>query len=388
MTPQRTGYRTLNTVVTLLLLATVLVMAYAAAALIWMTGLPLLSAALSAGFIFAAAAGLVLALGSLLGAAIMGVGAVRTLSRMLPLGVSGTPPRTWQKLAAFSVTGIMVFVLFFLQLAIDLRKGTPTDDTLFAWPVVATLIVFVCTILIVRNQHRRVATRPAGSFILFLRRFSSYSDRVVLGECLKACPPAVPLVLLVPSTPRIRDWNPVSLAFSGLRLRSPLRSLPVFYRAEDAAWEDTARQLIHQADRIVFDTSDASGSIGLEASMITEANRWPRVVALIEAGGSDGRNELTSRAGTAVRYSRTWRMGALLLGLLVAGTTTGGVITLIENLGAPNDVIRPLGFATWALLFVVFFFRPRMDEEGARQLRRALRQPVQHHGAITSSMRL
>lgn len=377
MTGTRRTYRALNGFVTVLLLGLVLAMSYVAASAVWVKSLPLVVAARQAGLVPAIALGVVAGVASIAAAFVVSLGVMRTLSRLVPLGVMGTPDGTWLKLAILAALGAAPFVWFVAQLAFDLAAGRPTDDVIVLLPAVAAGVAFGVSIAIVARRHRRPSAALAGPFVLFLRRFSTYSDRVVLGECLRACPNGVPLALLVPADARIRDWNPISLAFAGYKLVRPVRSLPLFFRSDDADWEAAARDLVAKADRIVFDLSDASASIATEMQMIADIGRWPDVIALVEQRADFSVTSVQQcDAGHVVQYRRVWQLRQLFFGLFVSATSTGGLMTgFVALAGPPTTVIQMAGAATAFLLFLVFFFRPGMSEEGSRALHEALSKP-------------
>lgn len=381
--------RLANTAATLLVLAVALMATYAFSTMLALPMLALAELLLETNKLAGAAMGIAALAVSLVIPLYVGLGATRTLSRIVPLGVSGTPPRTEVKLVAFGALGAAILGWFLVDVALDVYYGRPSDNWLFVWPASVVGIVLAVSIVVVRRRHRRSFAATDAPFVLFLRRFSSYSDRIALGECLKACPAGTPLALLVPVAPKVRDWNPISLAFSGFKLRQPVRSLPLFFRTEDALWEQAARALIAKADRIVFDVSDHSASIALESAMITEASQWARVVVLID--GSKQAREPTEperRAGRVVVYGRVWMSRWLWSGLIASAIAAGGTATLIRELGqrvlplALWDAIDSqlfaalVTFGSWAAFYFVFFFRPAMDKNGSRRLREAMAAPV------------
>jgi PAS domain-containing protein len=370
------AYRSINILVAVLLLWMVLAMTFVAAAAVWMKPIPLARfVAREMGLVPAISLGVLVGVASIAAAFFVGLGGTRTLSRLVPLTVTGTPDRTGLKLASFAVLGTAPFVWFFAQLAFNLAAGHPTDDLIVLLPAASALVSFGISIAIVSRRHRRPLETLAGPFVVFLRRFSTYSDRVVLGECLRACPNGVPLALLVPTDARIRDWNPVSLAFAGYKLVHPVSSLPLFFRTDDADWEAAARDLVVNADRIVLDLSDQSSSIATEIRMITEAGRWPDVIALVEQRTDSSVTSITegAAAGHIVEYRRVWQLRQLFFGLFVSATAAGGLLmSFDELLGPPTAVLEVMYAATVVTLFLVFFLRPGMSKEGARALQDAL----------------
>src|SRR5215831_6142719 len=132
--------------------------------------------------------------------------------------------------------------------------------------------------LILRHgRPRAFLHRP---FVLFLRRFSTFSDRTLVAVILRQAKPGVPVVFLTPTRSRPKDWNPFVVGFAGLKLLHPLRSVPMVLRARDDDWQRVADELILQAQIILVDISEGSASLGAEAEMIEKGGRWSETVCL------------------------------------------------------------------------------------------------------------
>lgn len=211
---------------------------------------------------------------------------VRLLSRIVPVGVDVQPKGTWIKLASYAALGVLAYGLFIgIPLVEKYYLGKVTDDHFMAFGAIPSALAYFGAVWLVATWHRRSRWIHGRPFVLYLRRFSTFSDRVVLGECFRACPPGVPLVLLVPRIAGVMDWNPFALSFAGLwrARRKPFSSLPLFIHSEDSDWEQLVQQLVGQADKIVLDVSDKSDAIKLETEMIAKASKWSSVVALAES---------------------------------------------------------------------------------------------------------
>ena len=69
-------------------------------------------------------------------------------------------------------------------------------------------------------------------YILFLRRFGSYSDRSLVAAILRAAPRGIPVVFLVGNSVGFRAWDPLLIGFGGFKLVRPFQSSPIVIKAE------------------------------------------------------------------------------------------------------------------------------------------------------------
>jgi len=161
--------------------------------------------------------------------------------------------------------------------------------------------------LILRHvRPRAFLHRP---FVLFLRRFSTFSDRTLVALILKEAKDGVPVVFLTPARSRFKDWNPFLVGFAGLKLRHPLRSVPIVLRARDDGWQRVADELILRAQTILVDASWGSAALEAEAEMIEKAERWSDTVHLrytARTPGSDREAVGIFENARCIEYSKSW----------------------------------------------------------------------------------
>ena len=206
-----------------------------------------------------------------------GVASGRFLLRALPPPMadkrgSGRPWAVVLYAAAF-VSLYMACVLGWLGF---LSSGTTEDSA--SLPFAVLWVIAAIGVLIHHHYKRRAfLERP---FVLFLRRFSTFSDRAVVAVILRQAAYNVPVVFLTPTLSRAGDWDLFIVGFAGLKLFHPWRSAPIVIRAQDDAWQEAAEDLIRRAQTILLDVSDTSGALRAECEMLDRAGRWSDTVCL------------------------------------------------------------------------------------------------------------
>ncbi len=130
------------------------------------------------------------------------------------------------------------------------------------------------------SRHLRPRAFLDKPFVLYLRRFSTFSDRAVISVVLKASPSGVSVVFLTPTRTRAGDWNPFLIGLAGIKMRNPFRSIPIILRAKDEEWKSAAEELIHHARLIIIDMSEGSDAIQTEIALITKAAKWSNTVII------------------------------------------------------------------------------------------------------------
>jgi hypothetical protein len=249
-------------------------------------------------------------------------------------------------------------------------------------------------------------------FVLFLRRFSHFSDRTVQHALLQCAPAGKPVVFLTPTRSRAGDWDPFRVGFSGLKLWRPIHSMPVILRSTDEDWKQAAQELINHAQSIILDVSEGSGSVRSEIDMITAAGRWQDVVLLAKEDKADTNEaeqiaQFTAQGATLIVYKKDWirALPRLFFGLFatwvviiplfyllpqVVRLTVSLFVTDSHDLFAsPPDVFGMFGmvsgggFRAWYgfvvhhvlywLIYVSFFVRPALNGGATTALSKRLR---------------
>jgi hypothetical protein len=242
------------------------------------------------------------------------------------------------------------------------------------------------------RRYVHVKTVLKRPFVLFLRRFSTFSDRAVVTLVLREAPADTPVVFLTPTRSQAKDWNPFVVGFSGLKVRHPLRSMPLVPQVADADWQAAAARLIDHATLIVIDISEASEAMKNEMEMIGARDRWRATVCLrlLDTAVSD--DWAVPSATRIVDYRKSWRQALprLLLGVLLGlGSVfilyTAFLISLGQLVLRTVGEIEPLFIAvvviSWLLAlaltvsaYVAVFALPTVDRAARSAVREALRR--------------
>lgn len=167
----------------------------------------------------------------------------------------------------------------------------------------------------------------AGRFVLFLRTFSTTSDRAMLSVILRALPHRTRAVLLTAPRSKVSDLDPTIIGFAGLRLRHAISQLPVFLSAGDIQWEAQVRSLLGKAAAVVADVSEITPAVNIELRMIREEQqrRQLPVVLLKERQITDAGSVRQPRdpqevlqGWPVIEYVTSWKASAIkILGLVV-----------------------------------------------------------------------
>jgi hypothetical protein len=237
-----------------------------------------------------------------------------------------------------------------------------------------------------RHVMRPVAAEEFP-FLLFLRRFSSTSDRSVAHLIMSAALAMRRIVLLVPRITEPEDWNPITVFVSGVRVWAPLRSLPYFLQASNETWATDVRKLIDKSEIVLIDGSDDTKSVAIELSLIDELRAWPKTVVMLDRGRKKTWVQLAGRTPhSVIYYDCTWKAAIprLLLGLLLVVPISAPLtLPLVLFLRWLDQVLEPGGYvvdipATLILLLVlaalykILFLRREVDRGVKAQLRAAL----------------
>jgi len=232
---------------------------------------------------------------------------------------------------------------------------------------------------------RHFFTRP---FILFLRRFYTFSDRVLVGAVLKAAPSGKPVAFLTAPVSTAKDWNPFTVGLAGFKLWRPIRSAPVDLHS-DEPWHDNAQTLIENAALIVLDATDGSDSIASEVAMIRDGGFTEKTLVVAPTLGSAGNDvlaQLGAQSSSIVEYRKSWlwALPSLILGAfgclfavfpimfaVVMSTQAPGWVASDPLIWTPPAVIT--GTIGWLALFVTLFLRPALDHASKKTLRERLR---------------
>jgi formylglycine-generating enzyme required for sulfatase activity len=177
-----------------------------------------------------------------------------------------------------------------------------------------------CFLLVFAAPHLSPRSFLEKPFILFLRRFSTFSDRSIQNALLKVSPVGKSVAFLTSTQSKAGDWDPFRIGFAGLKIWHPINSTPRFLRSSNEDWKRAAEELINRAEVITLDLSQGSGAIRTEIGMIENSNRWASTIILInklDLGFLETQQliDYKNKGATIVKYKKSWE-GSLLRLLL------------------------------------------------------------------------
>lgn len=299
------------------------------------------------------------------------------------------PPRLSGRvrLGAFLLT-ILPLLLFALYQIIFLlyvfNASEPLHDQSLSIDAAAFgvlfLIWFAAFSFLVIKRHLKPLSFLDRPYVLFLRRFSKFSDRTVINLVLRQTPASKPVGFLVPPRSRAGDWNPFLVGFAGMKLLHPLRSVPLVVTSKNTEWENAIQQLITRAQFVVVDISERSSAIETELEMINQAGCWQKTILLEEV--SKKTSEPDSMTGSEghqiIHYRKSWIRGIprMILGYFAMHISIIPlVIIIIQSIN--NFWVRIvsilLGILFLGWLYVSFFMRPSIDRTSKISLKKLLR---------------
>jgi hypothetical protein len=311
----------------------------------------------------------------------LGVAIGRFLLRALPPMIWDQGRRGWFWPVVFYIAFIGVYicgVLLFLAMDTDTLPAAFKMDPktlLLGVPYVISWTVGVIGLLI--HRHHRPRAFLERPFVLFLRRFSTFSDRAVIALILQQAANKVPVVFLTPTISQPRDWDPYLVGFAGLKLWHPWRSTPIVTRAQDAAWQRAADELIRRAQTILLDISDTSSALRTEAEMLDRTDRWPDTVCLrlLVPNASLGKNPVGGFDGVrTIDYEKSWvrALPRMVIGFLIV---LFAALSFLLIVGSMSPIIASAATAIIApAYYYAVFVRPSINREAKLTLRTLFRE--------------
>lgn len=246
-------------------------------------------------------------------------------------------------------------ILWFSWLAVfGLLAGSGSETITL---IVAVAIV-VCAMGRVYYFRHRWQGFPRGRTVLFLRRFGKTADRLVSTAVRRAVPEGASLTFLVGSRQNVASWDPLVVAFDGLRGRG----LPHYLQSTNDEWVGHVREMVCHADALVLDATDWSEALDTELAVVDGCGASDRLIVLVRHGHPEQPALQTRRQ---LRYRASWRQAGHRI-------FWGGMLTLVpavagENIGWSVDTRILLTFpavTAWLLLAV----RPLMDQSATDEL--------------------
>jgi hypothetical protein len=304
-----------------------------------------------------------------------GVACGRFLLRTFPpaLADQGGRGQAWKVVPHTIVfIGLYIVTSVSFALAFSAKSLTLLGSLMWSAPFVVLWAIASIGLFIYRHRQRRAFLDQP--FVLFLRRFSTFSDRAVVALILSQVHYKVPVVFLTPTLSQAEDWDPYIVGFAGLKVMHPWRSAPIVIRARDEAWQDAADGLIRRARLILLDVSETSDALRTEAGMLDKAGRWPDTVCLRLA--VPGKTPAAAFSGVrTIDYTKSWlralprmAMGLLIL-VIPAEYSTTGVYLFLPLLGlAPVATLVLFGWYYYSI-----FGRPAINQKAKVEVRTVLR---------------
>jgi uncharacterized RDD family membrane protein YckC len=231
-----------------------------------------------------------------------------------------------------------------------------------------------------------MATRTLKKpFVLFLRRFSSFSDRSILGALLASRPTGYRMAFLAPLTETAANFSPMVVAFSGTNLRRPISSCPIVIQAMNAEWEDRVEDLARAAACVVIDTSHRSPAIEREIEIVVSAKEPDKVLWLLdESSDEKGQLPISSDGGRmqhrVIRYQRSWKaaLPRIVMELFVLGIVVLGIGASLAGDPQIASFLQPWIFPGVGLIFLILswpiIFQPSMDRKAKSEMKHTLAQ--------------
>jgi hypothetical protein len=312
------------------------------------------------------AVGLLLTIG---GCVYLGAGTTRVLARTLPLRCDGRRRLgVVTSLALFGtfVEGTLVYVAYVLRPS-QARDGLGLAVFVMAvWAVVEFVLVGVYPLGWTVVRHLK---RPTHRGVIYLRRFGGRGDAGVLRLLLGAAPAGVPVAFIAGPASQTSSWDPLLLAFAGLRWSQPWSNVPLFLTSDDRTWERDVLRWIAGSKAIVLDSSDQSSSILAETDLIDAVGAGDRTISLLDEKGGRAADLRVPQRSRMVSYELSWSAAAPRTAIGIAGVLAG--IVLVGQLIGPVSVLMA------ALLVPTFLYRSATRPSRDR-IRQALIEVLDH----------
>lgn len=290
-----------------------------------------------------------------------GVPVTRFMLRVFPLRAG--PGRRWGVVVALLLGASVLSVgLVWMNLHPTPRPGLPPLPSALA-TLTGAVVVWVQVVCAISLYGRRGPAVPSPS-VLYLRRFRSFSDRVVYRALLAAVPAGTCVATLVPATGGPRDLDPLTIGFAGLRFRHPLRGIPRTHVCPDAQWQQRVTEMMQAADGIVIDGSADSSSMQFEYRQIELLGLGPRTVVVVDAAHANSAPAFQGAACVVYRRSLAAALPRALLWLLLFA------LYGLANWYDPR--VYPMVGALGFLLMVPALLQKSVDRASTRALRAQL----------------
>jgi hypothetical protein len=272
------------------------------------------------------------------------------------------------------------FVLYFFISNDPVQTGqTIAFD--FAVFSVLCLVWFASFSFLLIKRHLKPLSFLQRPYVLFLRRFSKFSDRTVINLVLRQTPARKPVVFLVAPHSRVGDWNPFLIGFAGMKLLHPFASVPLCVTSKNTEWEEAIQTLIKHAQFVIVDVSEKSAAIEIELAMINQTGSLQKTILLEEVSKKATIGTTGSEEFQTIHYRKSWIRGIprMILGYLAMHVTLIPIFAIIIQSIETFWIRIPcllLGIPLLIWAYVSFFVRPSIDRSSKISLKKLLRAEV------------
>src|SRR3954471_15909021 len=308
---------------------------------------------------------------------VVAAAASRFLLYLVPVPADGR--RRWLAGLGFVAVALLFAVAFgalaWKSSASDVRVPRAVSASSKITPPVAFLVSFAVVL-----TRRYLCRGPLpGRYVLFLRRFQSFSDQEVVASVFRASR-HVPVAFLLSPERRLGNWDPIVVCIAGLQWLRPLRTVPWFMSARDEDWESRVAALIGGAAAVVVDGTEHSTSISREVDLVRASGAWDRAVWLVEKPAA---SDLDVGAPASITYARGWRWSLSRIGSLAAlAVSVVSMVVFVDRIvGMAPTRNWPFGAVAIATLVVVVglalaTLRPAIEPRVAREMEHRLARLV------------
>jgi uncharacterized RDD family membrane protein YckC len=219
-------------------------------------------------------------------------------------------------------------------------------------------------------------------YILFLRRFSSFSDRFLLNALLASHPKNCRMAFLTPVDESLLNLSPWVVAFSGASFRHPIFGSPLSLRARSIEWEDRIEDLIRAAACVVIDPSFPSPGIDREVEIVLATKSPENVLWLMDENAASQQLPSGVDPLQVVRYRQSWLTAAPRIILQLLALTFAGLfiaISLESSLRASTSLSSWIAWGIFAFSFALWtpvILRPSMRHSDKKYIKKSLGEKV------------
>jgi len=293
-----------------------------------------------------------------------GVPITRYLLRAFPLRADGRRRLGCAVMLGLFAVGSTILVLFLFNLGYT-DVDRPANLRPKPFPTLIGLVISMGQIAVALRVYASRHDRLERPYILYLRRFNTFSDRVVYQAVLSGAPSGHPVVTLVRASGGPRDFNPWTIGFAGFRFRQPVASLPLPFATPDADWEQHAKLMMERAACIVVDGSQDSPAMATEYGLIRSMDLAAKTIVLRDLESTSAPVDISG--ASTVGYRRSW-WGALHR---VVGLYLLAVAYLYMSQDSILEFARPLVALALPFLLIAAL-QPGIGSESTREIRRRI----------------